>query len=99
MTMNDRPLYASRRSWRSLGKEYRVYPDRIELDTWFGRKVIPVDDILEIEIRPPFVGADVFRGKGLAYGWALNTRSGGSVSPRRHTSAEGDDEAPAVHAG
>ena len=69
--MNDRPLYASRRSWRSLGKEYRVYPDRIELDTWFGRKVIPADDILEIEIRPPFVGADVFRGKGLASGWAL----------------------------
>lgn len=71
MTTNDKPLYVSKRSWRSLWKEYRVYQNRIELDSWLGRKVIPIDDLLEIEIRPPFVGGDLLRGKGLAYAWAL----------------------------
>jgi hypothetical protein len=69
--MDDKPLYVSRRSWRSLWMEYRVYQNRIELDSWLGRKVITADDIREIEIRPPFVGIDVFRGKSMAYGWAL----------------------------
>ena len=71
MDDNPNPLYVSKPSWRSLWKEYRVYQVRIELDSWLGRKVILAGDILEIEIRPPLVGGDLFRGKTLAYCWAL----------------------------
>ncbi len=71
MTANDEPLLISKRSWRSLWQEYRIYADRIELRSCIGRKVIPADEIVDAQVRPPLVMADLFRGKGLGYCWAL----------------------------
>lgn len=67
----DEPLYASKGSWRSLWRQYRIYDDRLELPSLLGTKVIPLTDILDIEVRPPLVIGDAFRGKGLGYCWAL----------------------------
>ena len=71
MTTNDVPVYTSKRSWRSLWQEYRIYADRLELSSVVGTKIIPVEDILEIEVRPAVVIGDWFRGKGLGTCWAL----------------------------
>ncbi len=67
------PLYMTRPSGRSLWQQYRVYPDRIELQAWFRlyTYVIPSDRILGVEARPPVVFWDLFRGKGFAFAFAL----------------------------
>ena len=59
------PIYVSKASFKSLGQEYSVYSDRVELRFrfFFMKFVIPVDEIIEVEIRPPFAFADIFRGK------------------------------------
>ncbi len=71
MSTHDEPLYTSRRSWRSLWQQYRIYADRLELSSLLGTKVVPVRDILDLEIRPPLVIGDLFRGRSLGYCWAL----------------------------
>ena len=71
MTTDDAPLYTSKRSWRSLWQEYRIYADRVELPSCFGRKVIPANELVDVEVRPPLVVGDLFRGKGFRYCWAL----------------------------
>jgi hypothetical protein len=57
-----KPIYRDR-NWKSMGQEYRVYKDRIELQLLWSLYTmkIPYDD-LEIELRPPPVVADLFRG-------------------------------------
>ena len=57
--------------FRNLWQEYRIYTDRIELRSCVGRKIIRAEDILEVEVRPPMVIGDLFRGKGFARGLAL----------------------------
>ncbi len=69
--MCEKPLYESRRLFRNLWQRYRVYADRVELRSFFGKKIIPADDILDVEVRPSGVIGDLFRGKGLAYSLAL----------------------------
>jgi hypothetical protein len=66
-------IYVSPRSSKSLWQEYRVYPDRIELQCKVALHtlVIPADEILDIQIRPPLVFADLFRGKGFVYAFPL----------------------------
>lgn len=71
MTTDDQPVCRSRRTWRSLWQEYRVYHDRLELSSCVGTMVIPVEEILEVEVRPALVIGDWFRGKGFGYCWAL----------------------------
>jgi hypothetical protein len=64
--MNDTPLYASKRTAKSLWQQYRIYQDRIELQSWilFHTVVLPTDEIGSVEVRP-----SVFRGwKGLTWG-------------------------------
>jgi hypothetical protein len=63
--MSDAPLYVSKRTWRSFWHEYRIYADRVDLPWIFGRIVIPAADIVSVQVRPPIVVADLFRGKGL----------------------------------
>lgn len=69
MNSDQKPIYVSPRSFRSLWQEYRIYPDRLELECWIAlhKLVIPATEIVEIEIRPPFVPVDLFRGKSLRY--------------------------------
>jgi len=71
----EQPLYVSARSFRSLWQEYRIYTDRIELKSFVGRKVIPAGDIVDIEVRPCMVIADIFRGKGFRESLALSNPS------------------------
>jgi hypothetical protein len=65
------PLYVSAKSFKNLWQEYRIYGDRIELESCFGRKVILAGDILDVEVRPPLVIGDLFRGKGFKESLAL----------------------------
>lgn len=66
-------LYISKRSLRNLWQEYRIYKDRLELQSWllFRTLVIPSADILHIEVRPRFVMFDLMRGKSLVYALAM----------------------------
>ncbi len=67
----EQPLYTSARSFKNLWHQYRIYADRIELKSCFGRKVILAGDILNVGVRPPLVIGDIFRGKGFKEGLAL----------------------------
>ena len=63
--MNE-PLYTSKRTAKSLWQEYRIYPDRIELQSWIllHTIVVPANEIRAIEARP-----HVFSGsKGMTWG-------------------------------
>ena len=64
------PVYVSRRTPASLWQEYRVFSDRLELQSWilFHTIVIPAHEIVAIDVRPA-----VFSGrKGFAWGIKLD---------------------------
>jgi hypothetical protein len=69
--MDEQPLYESRRLFRNLWQRYRIYAGRVELSLFGRDKVIAADDILDVEVRPPPVIGDLFRGKGIAFSFAL----------------------------
>jgi hypothetical protein len=52
--MNDAPLYTSKRSAKNLWQEYRIYRDRLELQSWalFHTIIVPANQIQAIEVRP-----------------------------------------------
>ena len=56
--MNDTPLYASKRTARSLWQQYRIYRDRIELQSWIllHTVVLPKDEVQAVEVRPSIFG-------------------------------------------
>jgi len=60
---HEEPLYVSRPTVKSLWREYRLFRDRLELDTipW-GLVRVPLTDLKAVAIRPPLVIFDVFRG-------------------------------------
>jgi hypothetical protein len=64
----EQPLYSSRPSAKSLWQAYRLYADRIELDTLaFGTVRVPLSDVQAVRVRPPGVIFDLLRGDfGLA---------------------------------
>lgn len=49
------PLYASKRTAKSLWQQYRIYGDWLELQCWifFHTLVVPTKEIQAIEVRPP----------------------------------------------
>ena len=53
--MNHQPIYISKKSGKNLWQEYRIYPDRLELQSWFllHTVVLPADEILDVHVRPP----------------------------------------------
>jgi hypothetical protein len=67
--MNDTPLYASKRTAKSLWQQYRIYRDRIELQSWIllHTVVLPTGEIQAVEVRP-----SVFSGKGFTLGIKLD---------------------------
>lgn len=59
--MEEKPVYISKCSIRSLWQEYRIYPDHLEFDTIPGKMVINFDQIekttvSESEIKGLFHG-------------------------------------------
>jgi hypothetical protein len=67
---SEKPIYTSRRTPASLWQEYRIFPDRLELQSWllFHTLVIPADEILSAEARP-----SIFAGtKGCIWGVKLD---------------------------
>jgi len=56
--MNETPLYVSKRTVRSLWQQYRIYRDRIELQSWIllHTVVLPIDEIQAVEVRPSIFG-------------------------------------------
>lgn len=70
MNAFEPPLLVSRRTPANLWQEYRIFPDRLKLQSWllFHTVVIPANEILEIGIRP-----SVFSGrKGFTWGIKLD---------------------------
>jgi hypothetical protein len=63
---NGTPLYASKLTAKSLWQQYRVYHDRIELQSWFlfHTVVVPAGEIRAIEVRPSVWSGD----KGFTWG-------------------------------
>ena len=57
--MNGTPIYISKRTAKSLWQEYRIYRDRLELQSWFlfHTIVLPANEIQAVEVRP-----SIFRG-------------------------------------
>jgi hypothetical protein len=56
--MKDTPLYASKRTAKSLWQQYRIYQDRIELESWIllHTVVLPTDEIQAVKVRPSVFG-------------------------------------------
>ncbi len=53
--MNDTSLYKSKRTAKSLWQQYRIYRDRLELQSWllFHTVVVSANEIQAVEVRPP----------------------------------------------
>jgi hypothetical protein len=54
--MADPAIYASRSTVKSLWQEYRIYGDRLELDSPFGLLVIPFEHIERVDVSESDVG-------------------------------------------
>ena len=70
MSAFEQPVHVSRRTPASLWQEYRIYSDRLELQSWFlfHTVIIPAREILEIEVRPSVFGGS----KGITWGIKLD---------------------------
>ncbi len=68
--MNGVPIYISKRTGRSLWQEYRIYPDRLELQSWFlfHTLVIPAGEISKVAVRPSILHGQ----KGAIWGVKLD---------------------------
>jgi len=56
-------LYVSKPTVMSFWSSYRIYADRLELDTkLFGLIEVPFEHLERFEMRPPMVIFDLFRG-------------------------------------
>ncbi|HXF11436.1 MAG TPA: hypothetical protein VN625_11675 [Desulfuromonadaceae bacterium] len=71
MNAMEPPIYRSRRRAASLWQEYRIFPNRIELQAiaLLRTLIIPANEIVSIEVRPP-----VFRNlkRGVTWGTKLD---------------------------
>jgi hypothetical protein len=70
VSSTEQPVHVSRRTPASLWQEYRIFPDRLELQSWifFHAIVIPATEILTIEVR-----SSAFSGrKGFTWGVKLD---------------------------
>ena len=43
--MEQQPIYRSKRSSKNFWKEYRIFGDRVELDTWFKTITVPFGEV------------------------------------------------------
>jgi hypothetical protein len=59
--MTENAIYTSKSSVKSLWQEYRIYEDRLEFDTLFGRMTVPFEHVESVDVAE----SDV---KGLFHG-------------------------------
>lgn len=48
--MSDKPVYISKSTVKSIWQEYRIFSDRLEFDTKFGRMTIPFEHVERFEV-------------------------------------------------
>ena len=48
--MSETAIYTSKSTVKSLWQEYRVYGDRVEFDTRFGKMAVPFDHIERVDV-------------------------------------------------
>lgn len=48
--MDEAPIYTSASTLKSIWQEYRIYSDRLEFDTKFGRMTIPFENVERVEV-------------------------------------------------
>ncbi|HXE43295.1 MAG TPA: hypothetical protein VN516_09750 [Candidatus Baltobacteraceae bacterium] len=65
------PVYSSRRLAVNLWQEYKIFSDRLELQSWilFRTIIVPAHEIVKIEIRPSIFGGF----KGFTWGIKLDS--------------------------
>lgn len=75
-TVNDFPIYSSKAGFKSLWQKYYVFRDRLELNTIiFGKFVIKLENLVEVELRGPNVKQvwkDIWRYKSIFYALKLD---------------------------
>jgi hypothetical protein len=59
--MEEQPVYTSGSTVKSLWQEYRIYADRVEFETLFGRLVVPFEHIERASVSESEV-AGLLRG-------------------------------------
>jgi hypothetical protein len=70
--MADVPLYTSPCAARSLWHEYRVYPDRVELDTLTGTLTVPFDQVEGVHVADSYLQGVRLQLRGLRPGVKLD---------------------------
>jgi hypothetical protein len=48
--MTDTPIFVSESTVKSLWREYRIYDDRVEFDTLFGKMTVPFVHIERVDV-------------------------------------------------
>ncbi len=59
--MSDTPIYISSSTVKSIWQDYRIYSDRVEFDTHFGKMTVPFEHIERVEVSESEVRG-LFRG-------------------------------------
>jgi hypothetical protein len=71
--MEQPPLYTSTCSAKNFWREYRIFHDRVELDTFFKTLTVPFSDVEGIEVAHSYsegVRLQLRHGMGLKLDWA-----------------------------
>jgi hypothetical protein len=53
--MEQQPLYRSKCSAKNFWKEYRIFDDRVELDTFFMTIAVPFDEVDGVEVANSYL--------------------------------------------
>ena len=70
--MSDQLLYTSKCAAKSLWQEYRVYDDRVELDTLLGTMTVPFEQVEGIEVAHSYLQGVRLQLRGLRPGIKLD---------------------------
>jgi hypothetical protein len=68
--MIDTPLYTSKRTAKCLWQQYRIYRDRMELQSWIllHTVILPIDEIQAVKLRPSVFGGWIRLTSGMKIG-------------------------------
>jgi hypothetical protein len=69
--MNEAPIYTSKCTVKSLWHEYRIYDDRVELETGLGPMKVPFQNVQSVELSPPLASRDGIRLHFHPFKWGI----------------------------